>query len=76
MTDTDTAGQPLFHLLGTPVAAGADDPARLRLTALQSALMDEQQWADADLVGWLVDDLDRLPQPWGRVVRLLVGGRG
>jgi hypothetical protein len=30
------------------------------------------RWADADLVGWLIDDLDRLPAPWGRVVRVLV----
>ena len=68
----DTAGQPLLHLDAIAVAAQAEDPARVALAALQSRLLDEGRWGDADLVGWLLDDLDRLPPPWGRVVRLLV----
>jgi hypothetical protein len=58
------------------VRAGASrpDPARAALATLQSRLLDEGRWGDADLVGWLIDDLDRLPPPWGRVVRVLLSG--
>ena len=72
----DTAGLPLLHLNGIPLPVRADDPAREALGALHGLLMDLGKFGDADLVGWLHDDLDRLPAPWGRVVRLLVTGVG
>ena len=72
----DTAGLPLLHLDNIPLPVRADDPVRAALKALQSRLMDLGEFGDADLVGWLLDDLDRLPAPWGRVVRLLVTGSG
>ena len=67
----DTAGPPLLHIDGIPIPAAADEPTRRALLELQQRLLDAGRWADADLVGWLIDDLDRLPPPWGRVVRLL-----
>ena len=67
----DTAGPPLLHFDNIPGPARADDPARRALLELQQYLLDAGRWADADLVGWLFDDLDRLPAPWGRVVRLI-----
>jgi len=74
MTETDdTAGHPLHHIDGIPVPARVTDPGLRRLHAHREARLGERRWSDADLVGWLIDDLDRLSPPWGRVVRLLVG---
>ena len=73
-TTDDTADGPLFTLNGIPVPARHDDPARRRLEVLERRYRDEGRWADANLVGWLADDLHRIPAPWGRVVRLLLSG--
>ena len=70
----DTAGLPLTTYEHRPVPARAHDPVRLRLEALESALKAQGQWSEADLVGWLVDDLDSLPAPWARIVRVLARG--
>ena len=72
MTNYDTASRPLFYLDGIPVPTRTDDPARAALIDIQRALLDDGRWADADLVGWLLDDLDWLPLPWAQVVRLLL----
>lgn len=68
----DTADGPIFTFNHRPMPARHDDPARRRLGVLERRCKDEARWADADLLGWLADDLDRLPAPWGRVVRLLL----
>ncbi len=73
MSNNDTAGPPLITFNNArPVPARADDPARAALLELEQRLRDEGRWADADLVAWIGDDLDRLPQPFGRVIRLLL----
>ena len=74
MTNDDTAGPVLLHIDNIPIPVRAADPTRWALLELQQRLLDAGRWADADLVGWLADDLDRLPVPWGRAVRLLLIG--
>ncbi len=70
--DTAASTSPLFHLDGIAVPVRAGDPDRRRLRLMQRALLDQGRWQDADLLGFLTDDLDHLPQPWARVVRLLL----
>ena len=69
----DTAGLPFLHLDGIAVPAVPGEPVRVKLHALQRARLDAGRWAEADLLGWLIDDLDRLPAPWPGVMRALLG---